>query len=990
MMSDDRIVRRSLALFGAVALSALLFVPATLHAQQGAVTGRVTASATGQPLTGVQVFLQGLDQGTITDEDGRYRLAGVPTGQHTLRIRALGYQNASRRVTVSAGQATTADFALEVSAVGLEDVVVTATGEQQMRAIGHSVGTISADSLVQEAPVRDFSELLAGRTSGVSVRFGTGTVGSGTAIRVRGASSLGMSNQPIVYVDGSRVNADPTNLTVGTGGQETGALNINPENIASIEVLKGASAATLYGTEAANGVIRIRTKDGTGIEGGTEWTFWAESGLQVEPNDYPANWQAISQDGSPCPLTSVAAGACTQTEMRTFNLLENEATTPFSTGERWQAGGSAGGQVEGVNYFASGEYEFSQGVYGDENELSRVSLRGNFGGQLRQDLNLNVSTGYESRDVTLPQNDNNLFGVITNGLLGRAEEDGYWVVNPQEIATIDTRQEAEQFTGSANLDWTPTDWLTAHATGGMDVTNNKDQQLYPVGGIQFGRLGLGARESNSILAQNYTAEGFLRADLSLTDDIQSRTTVGSQYFVELQRIVFADGEELVPGTNSIATAATTTAGEATTESRTLGLFAQQRFTWKDRVYLTGGLRVDDNSAFGTDFGRVYYPSANVSWVLSEEPWFETGDWLGELRVRGSFGQSGNQPGTTDAVRFFQGVAVTDPTGGNAIGVSFDGGNLGNEELKPERTTEFEGGFEASLVGGRVTLSGTYYYSKTSDVLVQRTVAPSLGVTEERFVNLAKVRNQGIEGQVSALVLNQEDLRFNLDVSGSYNDNDLLELGEGISPIQVEEITEHREGYPLAGYWDQPLSWEDQNGDGIISGSEITVGDSLVFLGDPNPPVDINTSTSLTLFELLSLRSQWVANLGHALHNETESFRCGVGNSRFRHDPDSPLQRQANCVGNAIGATEAGFVQEADFLKLRELSATFRAPRVWARDVLGVQSLSLTVSGRNLATWTGFNGLDPEINKTGGSNFITGTFFTQPPLRYFNARVNVSF
>lgn len=990
MNGDARFLRRSLTTVGTAVVFLGLAAASPLQAQEGAVTGTVTAADTGEPVPGAQVFFQGLDVGTITGDDGRYRITGVPTGQRNLRIRALGYQNASRRITVTAGEATTADFSLRVSAVGLEDVVVTATGEQQMRSIGHSVGTISADSLVQEAPVRDFSEVLAGRTSGVSVRFGTGTVGSGTAIRVRGASSLGMSNQPIVYVDGSRVNADPTNLTVGTGGQETGALNINPENIESIEILKGASAATLYGTEAANGVIRIRTKDGTGIDQGTRWTFWAESGLQVEPNDYPANWQAVSPDGSPCPLTGVAAGTCTQAEIRTFDLLENEATTPFSTGERWQGGGSAEGQVEGINYFTSGEYEFSQGVYGSENELDRVNLRGNFGGQLSGDVNLNVSTGYESRDVTMPQNDNNLFGVITNGLLGRAEEDGYWVVTPEEVASVDTRQESEQFTGSANADWRPEGWLTVHGTVGMDVTSNKDQQLYPVGGIQFGRLGLGARSSNSILSQNYTGEGFLRADLPLTDAIRSRTTVGSQYFVDLNRIVFASGEELVPGTNSLATAATTESGEATTESRTLGLFVQQRFSWRDRLFLTGGLRADDNSAFGTDFGRVYYPSANVSWLLSEESWFETGDWLGELRLRGSFGQSGNQPGTTDAVRFFQGVPVTAPSGRNAIGVTFDGGNLGNQDLKPERTTEFEGGVEASLLGGRLTISGTYYYSKTSDVLVERTVAPSLGVTEERFVNLAEVRNQGVEGEVHTLLLDADDVTFNLDLSGSYNDNDLLELGEGISPIQVEEITEHREGHPLAGYWDQPLDFEDANGDGIIGASEITVGDTLAFLGDPNPPVQLNGSTSLALFDFLRLRSQWVAHLGHELHNETESFRCGVGNSRFRHDPDSPLERQANCIGNAIGATEAGFVQEADFVKLREVSASFRAPAAWAQGTLGVRSLSLTLSGRNLATWTGFNGLDPEINKTGGSNFITGTFFTQPPLRYWNARVNVSF
>lgn len=970
------------------------FFTPPLPAQQGAITGQVTASETGDPISGAQVFVRGTDLGTLTGENGRFRLTGVAPGRQTVRVTLIGYQPVSRQVTVTGGEVTTVNVTLQVSAVSLEEVVVTATGQEQLRATGRAVGTISADSIVDTAPVRDFQELLSGRTSGVTVQFATGTVGSGTRIRVRGASSLTLSNEPLVYVDGSRVNVDPKSLTVfaGADGQETGALNINPENIKSIQVLKGASAATLYGTEAANGVIRIQTKDGTGIDEGTRWHFWAEAGLQTEPNNYPANWKAVSPQGNSCPLTSAAAGECTQAEIKTFNLVEDPATTPFKTGERAQGGGSARGQVEGINFFASGEYEFSRGVYGEENELTKANIRGNFGGQLAEDLSLNVNTGYVSKDVTLPQNDNNIWGTLTNGLLGGVEE-GTWGFgfSPEEISRIDTRQNSENFTGSAQLDWQVSNWLSFRATGGLDIANNKDQQLFPVGAINFGRLGLGQRTSNSIRSENYTAEGFLRAELPLTDAIQSRTTLGSQYFVELSRSVFATGEEIVPGTNSVSTAATTTAGESNTESRTLGAFAQQRFSWKDRLFVTGGLRVDDNSAFGTDFSRVWYPSANVSWVVTDEPWFNPGGWLGKLRVRGSFGQSGNQPGTTDAVRFLQGVPVTAPGGLDAIGVTFEGGNLGNRELEPERTTEFEGGFDASVFEGRLTVSGTYYNSTTEDALVERTLAPSLGATEERFVNLAEVQNEGVEGEVSALLIDQNQFHLNLNLTGSYNDNTLIDLGKGIAPIQVEEITEHREGRPLASYWDEPITgFEDRNGDGILVPSEVTVGDTLEFLDPRRPPTQLSASPTLTLFENVRINSLWQARLGHSVHNETESFRCGIGNSRFRHDPSSPLRKQAACLGIAFKNTEAGFVQEADFVRLREVSVSIEAPQAWARRLIGVRSLSLTLSGRNLGVWTKYDGIDPEVNKTGGSNFLTGSFFTQPPLRFWNARVNVSF
>ena len=988
----SRIGRLAMSSLLALLVSALLGGASPAQAQQGAVTGEVTARESGQPLSGAQVTVAGTNLGTLTDDDGTYRITGVPTGQRTVRVQMIGYRRASREVTVSSGQAATANFQLTVSAVDLEEVVVTATGRQQLRELGNSVSTISADSLVDSAPVRDMNELLAGRSPGVSVQFTGGTVGSGQRIRIRGASSISVNNQPLVYVDGTRINVDPTSLTVGTGNQETGNFTINPENIESVEILKGASAATLYGTEAANGVIRITTKDGSGLQGaGVDWRFWGQGGVQVEPNEYPTNYRAVTADGAPCPLTSAAAGACTQDEIQTFNLLENPETTPFSTGERYTAGGSVTGSTEGLNYFSSAEWEFSQGVYGDENELDRVTLRGNFGGRIDEGVTLRVNTGFITRDVTLPQNDNNTLGLLPNGLLGGASEDGWFSFAPSSINTIDTQQETERFTGSANLTWNLNDWLTLNATGGMDILDSKDTQLFPVGGIGFGRLALGERASNQTLTQNYTGEAFVRASRSITDDIRSRTTVGSQYFVDIDRTVFTTGEELVPNTNSVATAAVTTAGEAITESRTLGVFAQQRFSWRQRLYLTGGVRVDDNSAFGTDFGRVVYPSVNASWVMSEEPWFPSEGLIGSLRLRGSFGQAGNQPGTTDAVRFLEGVSVTSPAGADRIGVTFEGGNVGNPDLSPERTTELEAGFEASMFEGRVTLSGTYFNSTTEDVLVQRTLAPSLGVSEDQFVNLAEVRNEGVEGQLGALLLDIDNLRFNLNLTGAYTDNTLIELGEGISPIDVGFVQQHAPGYPLGGYWANTVeSFEDENGDGIIGVGEVEVTDEEQFIDESTAPVELTASPSMTLFDYVRLQGLLEARMGHSLHNNTEGFRCLLANSRFRNDPDSSLEKQAACVANAFYGAEGAFVQDADFMRLRELSATFTAPRSLAQQTLGVDNLSLTLSGRNLALWTEYDGIDPEVNQFGAANFSTSEFLTQPPLRYWNARVNVSF
>ncbi len=986
-MVTQQKVRRFLAVCVVVALAGLTGVVPELEAQEGSVTGRVT-SETGQPLTGAEVFIRTLNLGTTTDAQGRYRLTEVPPGEHALRVRYLGYSPETRRIRVEAGGEARVDFSLTVSAIGLEELVVTATGERVLEGIGHSVGVVDASEIVDVAPVRDFSDLLVGRAQGVSVRIATGTIGAGTHIRVRGSSSMSGLNQPVVYVDGARLNSDPANLTVSVGGQSTGALNINPEDIESIEVLRGASAVTLYGTEAANGIIRIRTKSGSEADqGGTRVRLWLEGGLHTEPNDYPANWEAVAADGSPCPLTSVAAGTCAQAGMDSFNLMKDERTSPFSTGERWQAGGSAQGRVERLFYYASGEYESSQGVYGSNNELQDVNLRGNFGGSLSEKVDFSVSTGYLTRDLTLPQNDNNLTGILANGLLGGASEDGFFLFSFDDIAKIETTQDREQFVGSANLQWRPNSWITASVNGGMDVSHNKDQQLYPIGAINLGRLGLGARSSNNVRARDYTGEAFVQGEVPLSDELHSQFTVGSQFFVRQRETVLSDAEELVPGTNSLSAAAVTTASESRTEVRTVGFFGQQHLSWRDRLYATAGLRVDRNSAFGADLGFVAYPSVNASWVLSREPWFRPGDWLGELRLRAAFGQAGNQPGTTDAVPFFRPVPATDPTGRDATGVTFENANVGNRDLKPERTTELEIGFEASAFRDRLSTSWTFYHSETTDVLVEQELAPSLGVSERRFVNLAKVRNRGIEGEVN-LTHRGGRLGGSLSLGVSANFNTLLDLGEDVSPIQVQEITVHREGFALAGFWDRPFSFTDDDGDGIIAPSELTVGDTVVFLGDPYP-VELTASPVIWFGDLVELRTQWLAQLGHQNFAETESLRCLLGTSQFRHDPGTPLEKQAGCLATAFGFSEQGFVQDADFLRLQEASLSFQAPDSWARRLFGAESLSLTLSGRNLGLWTGFEGLDPQTNGTSGT-FVTGEELTQPPIRFWSAKVRIAF
>ena len=374
--------RTGLAALAAVAAVALLGLDAPIQAQ-GAVSGQVVEAQTLEPVSGAQVTIQGTQIGALTDENGRYRITGVPEGQQTVRARLLGYQAATRTVNVTSGETSTANFQLSVSAVQLEQVVVNVvTGqEQSRRTLGTNESVINADQ-VSKGPISTFQDLLQGRAEGVVLQQASGTTGAGTRIRIRGANSLSLTNEPLIFVDGVRISGGSNELDAGApNGQETSRLNeLNPEDIANIQVIKGPAATAQYGANAANGVILIQTKSGAGISG-TRWRMWASTGNLTDETDYPANvlaftnidpnnetgtggpdpryWLrfpdaalglATTPDGmseiynfnalAPCPNFEAAEGNCTQDLVYRHNSLLDPRTTPLNNGTSQSFGGS--------------------------------------------------------------------------------------------------------------------------------------------------------------------------------------------------------------------------------------------------------------------------------------------------------------------------------------------------------------------------------------------------------------------------------------------------------------------------------------------------------------------------------------------------------------------------------------------------------------------------------------------------------------------------
>lgn len=965
--------------------------------QQGSVSGTVIDTETRQPLVGAQVTVVGTNRSAVTNQEGRFLISGVAVGEQTIRASLIGYSANTQTVRVQASQTATVEIALEMSLLQLDALVVTATGtELRRREIGNSVTTIAPEA-VAPGVASNFSEMLNARSAGVTVIQAGGTTGTGTRIRIRGANSLSLSNDPLIIIDGIIVDSNSDSYSIDLGGQSTSRINdINPEDIEKIEILKGPAASALYGTAAANGVIQITTK--RGAAGKARWTAYVEQGAITDPNKYPTNYARFGTLASGdtidfCNLDYEYRGLCTPYETTTFNPLEHYRDEVFQTGHRSKFGLNVTGGSDLVTYYISGDYDKEDGIY-KNNSLDRVNLRANLNSSPRDNIDLSVRAGYMTSQLYLPQNDNNTMGIVPQGILGYGYETaskGFYLQPPSELMEIKSGQRVDRFTGSMAGNWHPRNWLTFSSTVGLDLLHRFDDETMPPNKIRASASTFeGNRTSNRFSIANYTFNVSGTARYNAADDFSMTTSAGFTYQQDRRQSTQAYGAKLLPGTSNLnGTNARFSVNETHTDFRQIGTFVQQQVAYKDRVFVTGALRGDDNSAFGQDFGLIFYPSVSASWVISEEDFFPTNDILNSVRLRAAFGASGLRPGFRDAPQYFSPVAVRY---GNDDIPGITVGGIGNPDLKPERSTEYELGFETSLFSDRIGVDLTYYNKTSKDALVARRLAPSLGMSASRFENIGEVNNRGVETVITAQVMNTRNVKWDMTLAASTNSNELVKLGEGIEPIIFglgSDSQRHQEGYPLGGYWTYKIvDWADNNGDGIISRDEITLGDEPEYIGKILPGREVSFQTSATILDWIRVSALLDYKGDYLLYNATREFRCAViMNCREAYDPTAPLADQAATIANMMGSYH-GYMEDASFVKLREVAVTLTAPQRWAHQ-MGASNVSLTVSGRNLHTWTDYSGLDPEVNFTAG-NFNSADFLSQPPVRTFTARVTVNF
>ena len=1015
------------------ALGMLLLHSTVVMAQQtGSITGQVVEEETQKPLSNIQVQVTGTTRTMLTNEQGRFLFAGLAAGSYQVRVSGLGYAQKSAPVTVTAGQASSVLITLEASALQLDALLVNAvTGQiEQKRELGNTVGRISSEQ-IEPAITSNISQVLQARSPGVTVAASSGASGTNQRIRIRGSNSISLQNDPLLIIDGVQVSNSSEGMSsidpnaVWVGGAETSRWNdLNPAQIESIEIIKGPSASALYGTAAANGVILVTTKRGRAGE--SRWSAHVEYGGINVNTDFPANYQQVGVSTSSgdrvasCNLDSRSRNLCTPVadSLLVYNPLVD--ANPFRRGNRRTLGVSVTGGSESVGYFISGETEDEQGVL-DPNTVGRHSFRANLNGRLRDDMNVTVTTGYVRSKVTLPWSDNTSWGAMGAGLLAQAADrddplrQGFFLRPPSEFFFVESGQEINRFTGGVNLNWQPLSWLSLVAQGGLDHAARHDFQVAPSGITDASAsLAEGFRYSNRFNVETTTANLSATATRNLHSDLKSTTTVGGAYTRDGLFGSWANGRQLLAGTGTLGGAAAgAVIDETAQEIITIGAYVRQQLAWRDRVFLTAALRGDENSAFGADFDFVTYPAFSAAWVLSEESFFPDVALVDQLRLRGAYGQSGQRPGFRQARTYYNPVAVSSGVS-ELTAVSI--GGTGNALLSPERSEEFEGGFDLGLFSSRVGLEFTFYDKRTKDALIARRLPPSLGASNTRFENIGSVSNRGVELQLNAQVLNTSNVQWEATIAASRTRNRVEDLGESTEPIIFNSggVQRHAEGHPLGAFFQQTLAYEDLNGDGMLSrancpnqptftapdGSvpacEITLSAEAEYLGTPFPTREVGLTSSLTLFDNLRLSGQLDYKGGHSQYNYTEYFRCGgVQNCEDVQVDGAPLDAQAAYFGSRFLGTFAGYIENADFIKLRELAVTYTVPQRYSERI-GAGSLSLTVAGRNLATWTKYSGFDPEVNSLGyagtaaGGDFYQQDFLTIPPVRQWSARFNFTF
>jgi len=945
---------------GLAACAAFLVSAAPLPAQQaGTVTGQVTNATSGRELSGVQISILGSGLGTLTGNNGRFLIPNVPAGPVTVRADMIGFGVQEVQVTVVAGETALADFTLTERAISLDEIVVTGSGaETARRKLGNSISTVNAVEVVRSAPITSVDQLIQGRSAGVAMNLASGTVGLGGMIRIRGMTSVSLSGDPVVYIDGIRVDASHDQSGVWFGGMDISRLqDISPSEVDRIEIVKGSAASTLYGTQGANGVIQVFTKRGR--SGAPQWNFEVEQGFERTPTDtFPGRMNKHFQgpDG--------------------FQARDPTELVENGYHHRYSASVSGGGQA--VRYFISGSYKGQEAsLKGDANWSKVITGRINLTTVLSPTVTVTATTGIVHNRLRVPDDNNALHGLFSqfaSGLPYTASAERPYGERFGSVAansTLENFQRVLRTTSGIEVTHQPTNNFSHTFRSGVDWYADEFTKFFPFAYEGSGNK-LGNKRNHTRSFRDVTTEYRATLSSSIGETLTSELTAGFQGNFENTIRVDARGTDFpAPGVKSVDATSVTQGSERRIEEINAGVFVQETLGLWDKVFLTAGMRLDGNSAFGNEFDTQLYPKASVAYNISQESFWPTG-LLPTMKLRMAYGESGLAPAQFAADRTWAPVSAQ---GGQP---AVTPGNIGNPELGPERSQEIEVGMDAGLLDDRVGLEFTAYFQKTRDALLFKPFPSSQGFTADQLTNIGEIENRGIEIGLNALLYSSESFELSSNVQFATSTNEVTDMG-GVADISGFGYR-ISEGYPVHGAWGYELvGWD-------ATTRRHSRTDEQLFQGQTDPK----------WFGSYSMQLRW----GNFTLDGMSEFRGGMVKNNFSRywsnrvrTGDEYLSLVQRPNGEPTPASDSlynytttlgytGFYEPADFFTVRELSVGYDLPDELL-DQFGLTRSSLRFSARNLWMWSKFSGIHPETNWDGAANLRQAQDFdTLPPPRIF--------
>lgn len=1001
----------------------------------GTITGRVVDSTSQQPLANVQIQVVGTPRGALSRNDGTYTILGVSGGAQTLRLTRIGYTPQTRLVSVVERETVTADFMLAASAVNLQAVVVTGYGTQRREAITGSVATLDA-SEANVGVVNNANALLTARVTGVNVVSNNGEPGANAQIRVRGGTSISASNEPLYVVDGVPLqNDNPVAAGVAIGNSAAlgrSPLNsLNPSDIASLTVLKDASATAIYGSRGANGVILIETKRGRA--GASQFEYDGYVAASSAANSYDLLTGSEYKSFIQSQITAGKLPASRLNSVGSANTDWEEAL--LRTGWTQNQNLSLSGGTSTTRYRATLNYFEQQGIV-ISNGLRRYQGRINasnsaFADRLQSALNLTVA---RVANDYLPFDNTAGFdgGVFTNmvsfdptqpvknadGSFYEVGAGAQSIRNPVALARQIADQAPETRTlGNFTASYALFNAFTIKSTLGADLANSVRQTYFPlsspVGASTNGR----ARQAERSLS-NLNFQTLLTWAPNLGTDQEFEALGGYEFtrfdnrgFEAEMRGFLTDAfqwNNLGAGTSEGSPAPIS----YIEQSRLASFFGRVNYGFKNKYFLTGVLRNDGSSRLAPGNKWAVFPAVSASWRLSEEAFMQN-SFFSNLNLRVGYGLQGNQAvrpyGTQLLLRTNNDARY--PFGGSVI-TGFAASQVANPDLKWETSTQSNIGIDYGFKGDRFTGTVEFYQKKTKDLLFDVPVAQP-AVVSTRIENVGSLKVRGLEASLDAALFENTSASITSGLVFTMERNEVEELGLNRQFIITGSVNGQGQsgkfaqrlipGQPIGTFWGAEFTGYNSNGEQLFNKYKVTRdaagretsrvrdgtttspgGDDEVIIGDANPAFSIGVRSNAT-WKRFDASWLWRAEMGRDVFNNTALVYGTTSNvNQSRNFLRSALKNEDALGQPAIYSSR--WIEDGSFLRLQNLTVgyTFRLPGLASRDT------RLYVSGDNLLLFTPYSGYDPEVFVDNGLATRGVDYLIYPRARTFTTGVRIQF